>query len=258
MATAPRRAIIALIVLMSVIAALCVWRNLRPRPPTIAFPYEVLRIGIDPSYPPFAVHNGQEVVGIDIDVGNAIGAALDIPVQFVLTGFDGAYDALATDRVDILISALVVNPLRTQEVRYTQPYFDNGLVLVSPLDAPLAGMAELGGRRLAVEFGGTADHEARLWQRRSAVFELHPYELPTYALDAVRFAQADAALVDATTYRLYQREHADWQAQAHYITSSPYAIAVRLDRDLTWQAVQATLERLSADGTLTQILQKWL
>ena len=37
------------------------------------FPYGEIRIGVDASYPPFAVATSTDMYGIDIDIGNAIG-----------------------------------------------------------------------------------------------------------------------------------------------------------------------------------------
>ncbi|MCU0510956.1 MAG: ABC transporter substrate-binding protein [Anaerolineae bacterium] len=227
-------------------------------PPAVAFPAGVLRVGVDASFPPFALDEGGTLAGVDIDLGQAIAAYHGLPVRFVPISFDALYDALLTDQVDVLISALLVNPLRTQDVRYTRPYFDNGLRLVSPAAAPLPGMAALPGLRLAYEFGGTADNEARAWLRRVDDFALRPYELPQIALDALRVGAADAALVDATTLALYLRQQPGWPVQAVPVTHVFYAAAVRLDRPATFAAVDGALAALAADGTLAHILRKWL
>ncbi len=259
---APTRRILYALILLT-IAGIGVWlviSQLEP-PPTMterAFPYGEIRIGVDASFPPFAVDDGTTVYGIDIDLGNAIGAYYGVPVRFINIGYDALYDVLTTDKADIVISALLINPLRTQEVRYTRHYFDNGLVLVSPNEQPFTSMAALSGQRLSIEFGSPADAEARYWLRRITAFNLLPYELPNYALDAVRMGDADAALVDATTYFLYQREQPDWQVRYHHVTNSFYAIATRIDRLDTWQLVEDALWIFAADGTLEKILRKWL
>src|SRR5262249_29580600 len=156
---------------------------------------------------------------------------------FVNMGYDGLYDALKTDQVDALISALLIDPSKTNDVRYTLPYYDAGLVLVSNADEPLTSMQTLSGHSLAYEFGSEADIVARAWLRRIPTFETRPYELPDYALDAVRVRQADGALTDATSARLYLRAHPSWQAVYQYVTDSFYAAAVRIDRGQTWEAI---------------------
>lgn len=223
-----------------------------------AFPYGEIRIAVDASYPPFAMLTDDALIGLDVDLGNAIGDALDMPVRFVPIGFDGLYDAVITDKVDMVLAALTINPALMSDVRYTAPYFNNGLLLISSADNPIEQMQDLPGNRLAYEFGSAADSEARQWARRLSDFDLRPYELPSHALDALRFGDADAALIDATSFYLYENQHPDWQTEQHYLTDIPFAIALRIDRINTWDATNWALKSLWDDGTLIEIIQKWL
>src|SRR5690348_3842448 len=66
----------------------------------------VLRVGTDATYPPFeSIENGQ-YVGYDMDLARALAAGLGVRAEFVNLSLDGQYDALAQDKVDVLISAL--------------------------------------------------------------------------------------------------------------------------------------------------------
>ena len=223
--------------------ALLVWSDDDSRP---AFPYGEIRIGMDASAPPFASVNAEgELIGIDIAIGKAIGAQLNLPVRFVNMGIDGLYDSVISDQVDIIISSLVIEPWRTGDVRYTRPYFDAGLVLVSPT---ITEMRDLPGKSLAYEFGSLADTEARLWSRRIPAFETMPYELPEYALDAVRLGLADAALVDAVTALLHD------QTEFEYVRHRPFVIAVDLHHPKTFNAVDHALHTLLENDTIETII----
>lgn len=227
-------------------------------PPAQVFPYDELRVGIDPSYPPFAAAGPDGLYGLEVELAQALGDELGLPVRFVTLGYDGLYDALRVDSVDVLISALYIDPARRNDVTYTRPYFDAGLVLVSPVGTPYGDMSLMPGHALAYEFGSAADAEARRWLRRVHPFERRPYELGRYALDAVRLGDADAALVDAVTAQLYLRDHPDWAAQRFYVTHNSYAMAVRADRGAVWAAVNDALESLAFDGRLAAIVDRWL
>jgi ABC-type amino acid transport substrate-binding protein len=229
-----------------------------PQATATILPYGELRVGVDISFPPFASVVNDELVGIDIDLAKALAQELGIPVRFVPLGFDGLYDALYADGVDVLISALVVNPARMDRVSYTRSYFDNGLMLISNANTRFENPAQLANQCLALEFGSEADTSARQWLRRYAEFSVLPYELPTYALDAVRLGDADVALVEATTYRLYLRDHLDWQTHAEYQTETLFALAVRIDRQNVYNRLDSALHRLIQRGILDEILSKWL
>lgn len=236
------------------------WSRVELPPPYAydAFPYGEIRIGVDASFPPFAVDDGQTVYGLDIDLGRAISDEIGIPVRFTNMGFDGLYDSIIADQVDMVISALRVDISRTKEVRFTQHYYDAGLVLVTPEGSPITMMEFMQGYRIAYEFGSVADAEVRAWERRIGRMQHMPYELPDYALDAVRFGQSDAALVDATSYRLYLREHPEWQSYHRYVTHEVFAIAVRVDRIPAWELVNHAIDTLKENGELDRILSKWL
>jgi len=218
----------------------------------------VLRIGIDPSVPPFAYYEGQDVVGFEIDIARALAAELGLEVQWMALGFDGLYDALRADAADILIASMSPDPLRTNDALYTNAYFDAGLVLVSSADDRFNHMSDISGRMLSYAFGSHAHAESDRWQRRVAPYTTLPFELPKHALDAVRMGHANAALVSSTDARLYLRQHPEWDAYLAFITQQPYVIAVNPRLRRLPEAINAALDILEADGTLAMLLRRWL
>lgn len=230
---------------------------LPPPPAYAAFPYGEIRVGVDPSYPPFGMDDGTKVYGFEIDLGRAIADQIGLPVRFVNLGFDGLYDALRTDRADVILAGLMIDPARTREVRYARPYFNNGLLLVSPAEHPLSSLEDASGLRISTEFGSEADAELRRWQRRIAGITTLPYEIPDYALEALRLGLSDGAVVDTATFLLYRRAHPDWQVGSTWITNIPLAPALRIDRLGAWELVQRALETLEGNGQLAEIRERW-
>lgn len=259
MATRPRTRRFLIATGLGVALVLAVFALLpRPAPtPQDLFPYGEIRIAVDASNPPFAVATANDLFGLEIDLGNALGDYFGLPVRFVNMSFDGLYDSLKADQADMVIAALTIDPLRTGDVLYTRHYFDAGLVLVSPDDQPLTAMEDLSGQALAYEFGSDADALARRWLHRIAPFATRPYELPAHALEAVRLGQADAALVDRISARLHQRDH-DWQPHFTTITHNWYPLAVPKDEVARWQAVNQAVRELDQNGTLDRIINTWL
>jgi polar amino acid transport system substrate-binding protein len=227
-----------------------------PVPPSEFFPYHELRVGIDPGNPPFAVATDDDLFGIDIDISRELGRRLDVPVRFVYLGFDGLYDSLKTDQTDAVIAGVSADLSRLRDVHYSQPYFNAGLMLVS--SAGFAHMEDLPGKCLAYEFGSEAEVEARRWERRIQPFEMCPYELTSYALDAARLGEADVALVDAVSARLYLREHGAWAASVAAVTDNWYAVATQSRRPEISVAISDALQSMLDDGTLEAIIQQWL
>jgi ABC-type amino acid transport substrate-binding protein len=254
----------------------------------------VLRVGMDASFPPFeTIAPDGTLVGFDVDLARELarrlGPALPAPsvaegseaegieVQFVANlPYDGLYDALAVDRVDVVISALVVNPARMADFAYSTPYFDAGQVLVVRAvgtgiekqgPEPVEGMSDLAGRTLAVEFGTQGDLEARKWARRLSGLTIMPYQTAAEALAAVAAGEADAALVDhvsalaATAETLGVSENPkglELVIVGDPVIEEPYAVAVHRGSQHLLRAINRALAEMQADGALEALAARWL
>lgn len=254
-----RRIIFIFTLFVIALVAMIYWAASFRRPPlSEVFPLGEMRVGVDPSYPPFAVITENDLLGLDIDLANAIGDELGIPVRFVLLGFDGLYDALYTNQVDVLISALPIDNARLGRVIYTDPYFNAGLVFVTPQDSRIENIQAIAGHSLAYEYGSLGHSEANLWLRRVLAFDPHPYELQAYALDSVRLNQSDAALVDAIAAGLYRHAHPTWQSNRSQVSDLLFAAAIRHDELARATLINDAIKQLFERGEIQRIIARWL
>ncbi len=243
--------------LLIVVFALLIGRGSPTLPPLDElFRTGELRFAVDASNPPFALINAAgELDGMEIAIARAIAAEVRLPARLIPHGYDGLYDALRSGQVEAVIAALPVDPARLNEVNYSQPYFDAGLVLVSER---ITSMHELPDYTLAVEYGSISDAEARRWLRRVAAFTLTHHDSAQAALDAARTGTADAALVDAISARLYQREHGDWGVQVTLVQALPYAVITRAGEPAISVYIDNALTTLRVSGALDAIIGAWL
>jgi arginine/lysine/histidine transporter system substrate-binding protein len=219
----------------------------------------VLRVGLDPTYPPFETADDGELRGLDVDLAHALGRELGVTVDFAYFGYDGLYDALATGQVDVLLSALVIQPERTRDFAYSDPYFNAGqLLVIQQAETTISQMTDLSGRRLAVELGSQGHVEAITWSRRLPDLTIVSYNTADEALAATAVNETDATLTDVVSARLYlQREPALRLATAA-VTVEPYALVVRKDDQSLLAQLNAGLGRLQSAGELEQIIGHWL
>ena len=229
-----RRVAVDLAILLALAAlALVVWVG-RQRPPD---PFleaittrGVLRVGTDPSYPPFEVAKEGAVVGYDADLSRALAAELGVRVEFVPLALDTMYDALAAGKADMLVSALPFIYERQKEVSYSVPYYQAGqIMIVRRGDIRITSAADLVGKRVGVELGSNADTEARRLARTSVPsMKLRSlYRSPQEALDALAVGDVDAAITDNTSAQSYMIAHGGKLIPVlPPLTDEPYVVAM--------------------------------
>jgi ABC-type amino acid transport substrate-binding protein len=217
-----------------------------------------LRVGIDPSYPPFEAVRDGKIEGYDAELARALGADLGAQVEFVPMAIDTMYDALAAGRVDILISALPFVYERQVDVRYSTPYYQAGQVLlVKAGQLAIASVQELAGKRVGVELGSNADTEARRLARTSVagMRVMSVYESPAEALDALSKGEIDAAITDNTSAQAYLgAQNGALAILSPPLTDEPYVVAMPNRATGLSARVDAVIGRLRTSGELARMM----
>ena len=112
-----------------------------------------LRFGIDPTFPPFESKNANgQLIGFDIDLGNAICAERKVQCSWVQNSFDGLIPALQAKKFDAILSSLSITDERKKAVTFTDPYYTSGLiVMVNKDNKEVKSIKDLEGKRIAAQ-----------------------------------------------------------------------------------------------------------
>ena len=96
-----------------------------------------IRIGVNPNFPPMSSFSlTNELEGFDIDIGNRIGKALAVDVEFVTTETAQRVPFLVSNRIDIALGALTRTPARAKLISYTVPLHSEtmGVITTDKID----------------------------------------------------------------------------------------------------------------------------
>lgn len=218
---------------------------------------KVVRIGIDPSSPPFIVDDGTgKLSGFDVALANVLADTWGVKIQYVYTGYDGLYDALNADRFDMILSALPYNPTKTQDVAFSRSYFNGGpILIVRGDDTGTVGLESLKDRTIAVELGSKGDAVARKWQKRYNL-GLRQFDSTSEALRALQRGEMNAAIVDPIAFYDFQRSEGaalTWKVVGKPLAEENYIIAVRRDSTRLLREINLVIDTLRGNGTLEQM-----
>lgn len=218
-----------------------------------------LRVGLDPSFPPFEQLDDAGVpAGYDVDLARALAQRWGLELELVTLGYDSLVDALRAGRIDAVISAMPLDERLTKDVTYSLPYFESGLRLAAAPIAPLTTVDDLAERRVAVEWGSAGDTFGRRLLREQAIaLELLPFDTPAAALDAAALGAADAVLVDGVSLRLAQGRGLPLVAVGPVLESAPYVIvSPRRAPELAGRIAEGLAALQQADARQQSALQR--
>ncbi len=217
----------------------------------------VLRVGLDPSFPPFESDDGRGgIAGLDVDLAHALARSMGVSAKIEPIGFDSLLDALWTKRVDVVISAMPMDYTKSKDVTYSRPYFDAGQYLVIRRgEKSIRSVKDLNGRPLAVEWGSEGDALARQLRTKMPGMRLVLKEGPNAALQAVVSGEADVALVDGVSARMFSGPIC---VLTPSVSPTSYVVVMPKRAPRLSDAVNRTLAEMEESGALQALVRKWM
>ena len=158
-----------------------------------------LIMGTNATFPPYEYYEGDEIVGIDVEIAQAIGEKLGMEVTVEDMEFDALIPALASNKVDIVAAGMTVTPERQESVNFTDTYATAAQVIIVKQGSDIASSEDLNGKILGVQMGTTGDSlaseiEGAQVERFNKYFE---------AIQSVLQGKIDAVIIDSAPAKAF-------------------------------------------------------
>jgi len=217
-----------------------------------------LRIGLEGTYPPFNFrdHRSGELAGYDIDVARLLASRLGLKAEFVTTEWPAILAGLGANKYDVVVSQVSITARRRQSFDFSQPYTYSAPQLMVRRNEPAtyASLQDLKGRMLGVGQGSVYEQQAR----SVPGIEVRRYSAAPENLQDLAFGRIDAALNDSLMVAyLLKNSQLPIRAGARVGAFEPIGIALCKGNPRFLAALDKTLERVRADGSLKRISMKW-
>jgi len=227
-----------------------------------------LLIGSEIGYPPFEMYaeDGTTVIGLDAELGQAIGDILGVEIEFVDTGFDGILGGLKAQKYDVVMSAVTITADRAKEVDFSSPYIENWQAIVVKKDGEaISSIKDLEGKKLAYQEGTTSkDYISVFIDKGELTCEQNEFPKILNCFDDLRLGNVDAVLCDSVVADRYVADEPDtfiisWN-QKDEPDEEPelFGIAVRKGNTELLDQINDALQQLEDNGTLDSLRAKWL
>jgi polar amino acid transport system substrate-binding protein len=233
-------------------------------PPDIASDGKIV-VGADASYAPneFVDTDGTTIIGMDVDLGKAIGQKLGLEVEFQNSAFDGILPGIASKKYELGMSSFTDNAEREKVVDMVT-YFSAGTKMAVPKGNPDGlKLDDLCGKTVAAQRGTvqvddlTARNDTCTKAGKPAI-NISQFQAQTDVTLALTAKRAQAMLADSPVVDYaVSKTNGQLEAVGDAYDTAPYGIAVPKGDGKYAQAVQGAVQALMTDGTYKAILDKW-
>jgi len=218
-------------------------------------------VGTQVPYPPFENINTttDKLEGIDIEIMEYIAAKLNVTVDWkAIADFDTLFASVQSGQFDCAISSITITPARDEVNDFSMPYYvANQAVLVSD-DSTITNLTTLNGTKVVTQTGTTGQNWADNVTNLSPESNTPLQSVPDAAI-GVNNGVYDAFIVDTPVANKYANDtNYDMKVAFVIYTLESYGILIPEDEPELKTAIDAAIADMIADGTLDEIMVKWL
>ena len=214
-----------------------------------------LVMGTNAAFPPYEYYEGDKIVGIDADIAQAIGEKLGMDVTIEDMDFSSLITAVQTGKIDMVMAGMTVTPDREKNVSFSDSYAKGIQSIIVTEDSEIASPDDLEGHKIGVQESTTGHIYCADDYGEDNVIA---YTTGANAVEALKAGKVDAVVIDNEPAKAFVEANEGLKLLDTAYTEEEYAIAIAKDNTELLDKVNAALKELKDDGTLDEIIAKYI
>lgn len=216
-----------------------------------------LTMATNAEFDPWEYHDGDDIIGIDPEVAQAIADKLGMELKIEDMAFDAVIPSVTSGKADIGMAAISVTPERQASVDFTDTYAESALMLIVAADnEEIAGVDDLSDHIVGVQTGTTGDLKASELVGDDKVDRFNTY---FEAVESLKQGKVDAVLIDNAPAKVFLSQNSDSLKQAgEELDKEEYAIAVAKGNEELVESLNSAIAELKENGKLDEIMNKYI
>ncbi len=217
---------------------------------------ETLTMVTNAEFPPYEYKEGDNVVGIDADVAQAIADKLGMKLEIVDTKFDAIIPGVQSGKYDMGMAGMTVTPEREQSVAFSDSYAKGIQSIIVKQGSDIKSVDDLSEKsKIGVQLGTTGDIYAKDDFGDEAVQE---FDKGADAVQALLAGKIDCVIIDNEPAKSFVAANEGLEILSTSYAEEEYAICFKKDNTELQTKVNGALKELIADGTLQKIVNKYI
>ncbi len=222
-----------------------------------------VRLGLDSSnYEPFYSRSADgEWTGWEIEIGNALCAAMQEECVWVPIAWDGIIPALTAKKIDAILGSMSITDERKKTINFSDKYYNTPAALIAPKGMSIESVDDLKGKKIGVQVSSTHSNYAEKYLSDGTEIKIYQ-DFNDHNQDLFA-GRVDAVVADSLALApfLESAEGACCEIKMELNDEAVFGIGVgagirKEDTDLLAK-FNAAIAQIRADGTYDEIAKKY-
>jgi len=214
------------------------------------------------AFPPYEYIEGNEIVGIDAEIAGVIAEKLGLELQIDDMEFDAIVESVKGGKADIGLAGMTVTPEREEVINFTASYATGVQVVIVAEDSAITSVddlfAEGASHSIGVQRNTTGDLYCTWDLEDAGLATVDRYSKGAEAVQALLTGKVDCVVIDNEPAKAFVAANEGLKILETEYVLEEYAAAMSKDNTALFEAVNAALEELIADGTVQAIIDKYI
>jgi ABC-type amino acid transport substrate-binding protein len=203
---------------------------------------------------------GNNIIGFEPDLMKALAKEAGMNIQLVNVEWAGLFGGLITQKFDMVISSVTVLEERKERMAFSDPYLKSGLALVIRKDQKgINSFADAKKNNFLI--GAQIGTTAYFFLEKDPSIRKKGYQMYGHAVNDLINGKIDAVLGESTGTLFYQNQNKPLfekiKMVGEIMTNEHYAIVFDKEDSELKTKVNAALEKILKDGTVSRLHKKW-
>ena len=215
------------------------------------------------SFPPYEFKDGDAIVGIDAEIAAKIAEKLGKTLEIVDTEFGSIIGGVQTGKFDIGMAGMTVTEERLKSINFSNSYAKGVQSIIVPEGSEYASLDDFynedGTVKDGVMIGVQQDTTGDIYTTDDfGADKVVRFKTGNDAIQALVSGKVTAVIIDNEPAKSYVASNTGLQILSTPYTEEDYAIAVAKENTELLDGINKALAELTADGTIQQILDKYI
>lgn len=222
---------------------------------------ETLIMATNASFPPYEYYDGEDVVGIDVEIAAAIAAKMGYDFQVDDMEFDSIIPAIQSGKASFGMAGMTVTEDRALLVDFSNSYATGKQVIIVKEDSDITSvddlLAEGASHTIGVQLSTTGDIYTTMDIEEKGLGTINRYPNGNEAVMALVAGKIDCVVIDNEPAKAYVAANEGLKILETEYNIEDYAACFKKDSELLAQFNQA-MQELIEDGTIPAIIEKYI